>query len=374
MRPVSSVRTALALAGLSLAACAAGDGPAPGAVGTAPAVAPAPTPAREAVAVVSAAPETLPATLDSLFRGLEARIDGVLGVAAVHFESGRRLEWNGDEPFPMASVVKLPIALAVLERVDRGGIGLGDTLRVEPADVRPGRNLLGPGPVRVDRLLELMLEESDNTAADLLMATIGGPAAVRERLAELGVTGVDVSRTEGRMLSDWAGLPPPPAGLEWSPAEFLDHVRTSPPEALEAAEIAWTADPRDAATPAGMADLLAAVHQGAGLTRESLERLIGHMRDSYGEKRIPGLLPPGTPAARKSGTVGSTTNDVGIVTLPDGSHLALAVFVKSAGEPVPAREAAIAEAARALYDLFAPPSAAVPAPEIVPPPTTRSPS
>lgn len=331
-------------AAAALAALACSGGSADGRLEDGPpplrAADPAPPPA------VTAAP------FDTLFRRLESGIGGVLGLAAVHVESGRRIEWNGAETFPMASVVKLPIALAVLWRVDRGEIALGDTLWIQPADVRPGRNLLGPGPATVERLLALMLEESDNTAADVLMARLGGAGAVRARLAALDVTGVDVSRSEGRMLSDWAGLPPPPAGREWSRDEVYAQIDTASSSARRAAAEAWAADPRDSATPAGMADLLLAVHAGAGLSSASHARLIGHMERSYGANRIPGLLPPGTPAARKSGTVGATTNDVGIVTLPDGTHFAVVAFIRSAAAPVPDRERAIAEAARALYDDF----------------------
>jgi beta-lactamase class A len=197
-----------------------------------------------------------------------------------------------------------------------------------------------------------MLRESDNTSADALTAAIGGTEAVRDRLAALGVEGVDVSRTEGRMLSDWAGVPPPPAGRDWSGSEFRRLLDAVGPEARRRAAEAWAADPRDSATPAGMAELLARVHEGAGLSAAGRRLLIGHMERSYGASRIPGLLPPGTRAARKSGTVGATTNDVGIVSLPDGTHMALAVFIKSSGRPLEERERAIAGASRALYDHF----------------------
>ncbi|HUP18702.1 MAG TPA: serine hydrolase [Gemmatimonadota bacterium] len=297
-------------------------------------------------------PPAVPAALDSVLRGLESDAGGVLGVAGIHIESGRRIEWNGSELFPMASVVKLPIALAVLERVDAGRLALSDTIRIAPQEVRPGRSLQGAGPVTVSRLLELMLRESDNTAADALFAVIGGPGPVRDRLAALGVDGIDVSRTEGRMLSDWAGLPPPPVGRDWSGTEFYRLLDGVPPAARRRAAATWAADPRDAATPVGMADLLARVHEGAGLSAAGRRLLIGHMRRSYGDTRIPGLLPANTPAARKSGTVGATTNDVGIVSLPDGTHLALAVFIKSSDRPLAERERAIAGVSRALYDHF----------------------
>ncbi len=72
-----------------------------------------------------------------------------------------------------------------------------------------------------------------------------------------------------------------------------------------------------------------------------------------GETRLRGLLPAGTEIAYKTGTIGGTTNDVGIITLPaNAGHVAIAVFVKSSEKEVSARERAIAEIARAVHDFF----------------------
>jgi beta-lactamase class A len=72
-----------------------------------------------------------------------------------------------------------------------------------------------------------------------------------------------------------------------------------------------------------------------------------------GEARLRGILPEGTEIAHKTGTIGRTTNDVGIITLPDSAgHVAIAVFVKSSEKDVPARERTIAEIARSVHDFF----------------------
>jgi beta-lactamase class A len=65
------------------------------------------------------------------------------------------------------------------------------------------------------------------------------------------------------------------------------------------------------------------------------------------------MLPAGTEVAHKTGSLGGTTNDVGIVTLPEeGGHMAIAIFVKSSSQEVSLRERTIAEIARAAYDFF----------------------
>ena len=70
-------------------------------------------------------------------------------------------------------------------------------------------------------------------------------------------------------------------------------------------------------------------------------------------KQRRGLQPEATPVAHKTGTIGGTTNDVGIITLPGGAgHVAIAVFVKASAKEVPARERAIAEISRAVHDFF----------------------
>ena len=66
-----------------------------------------------------------------------------------------------------------------------------------------------------------------------------------------------------------------------------------------------------------------------------------------------GLLPPGTDVAHKTGSIGGTTNDVGIIYLPDrAGHVVTVVFVKESERPTATRESAIAQISRAVYDFF----------------------
>jgi len=87
---------------------------------------------------------------------------------------------------------------------------------------------------------------------------------------------------------------------------------------------------------------------------ESADLLLDIMRRCQtGQTRLKGILPEGTEVAHKTGSIGGTTNDVGIVTLPDNTgHVAIAVFVKASDKPVAERERAIAEIARTTHDFF----------------------
>lgn len=106
--------------------------------------------------------------------------------------------------------------------------------------------------------------------------------------------------------------------------------------------------------PDAMASLLEKIARGRVLELESTELLIDILsRCKTGEARLRGLLPGGTPVAHKTGTIGGTTNDVGIVTLPDqAGRVVVAAFVKASDKEVPVRERAIAEVARAVHDYF----------------------
>jgi len=310
-----------------------------------------------AQAPTGAAPDPALARLEREIARLARIAGGVVGVAALHMESGRRVSLNGKERFPMASTYKIPIAVQVLTRVDRGELTLDQMITVEAADFSPGSGTLSdlftaPGvALSVRNLLELMLVISDNTATDVLLRVAGGAEAVTARMSELGIEGVRVDRPTKQVIAEWMGIAGPmPESLE----HFRERARAMTPEERRAAARRFDDDPRDTATPEAMVALLEHIYRGRALTRETTELLLDILRRCRtGEARLKGLLPPGTEVAHKTGTIGGTTNDVGILTLPaDAGHVAIAVFVKSSEADVPTRERAIAEIARAVHDFF----------------------
>jgi beta-lactamase class A len=170
----------------------------------------------------------------------------------------------------------------------------------------------------------------------------------------LGITGINVSRPEGQLISNHRGVRELPPESEWT-IPLLDSLSAKiTPAEREAAAAAYANDPRDTSTPDAMADLLVRVHRQDVLEPASMQRLLQIMTATQtGPARLKGLLPAGTIVAHKTGTMGGTTNDAGIVTLPDGAgHLAIAVFVKASTKEVPERERVIAEIARTAYDFF----------------------
>jgi beta-lactamase class A len=285
---------------------------------------------------------------------------GTMGVAAVHLESGRSAWLNADEPFPMASTYKVPIAARLLDMVDNGELSLSDRVDIGIEEYSPGSGVIAkllddPGlSVSIHNLLEIMLLISDNTATDRLLDTVGGGNAVTAHMNSLGVEGIRVDRPTIRLIGDWLGIEdmPSAAGKRWDDYEEL--VDELPEGQREQAARSFETDPRDTSTPRGMATLLEKIWQGDALSKSSGELLIDIMeRCETGTARLKGLLPEGTVVAHKTGTIGRTTNDVGVISLPDeAGHVIVVAFIKNSDLDGPDRERAIAEAARAVHDYF----------------------
>lgn len=250
---------------------------------------------------------------------------GRVGVKATVLETGESVTLNGERQFPMQSVYKFPIAMAVLARVDQGKLKLDQKIRVEASDVLQGSRILDLKSQGMEfslaQLLKYMVSESDNTASDVLLKQVGEPRIVTEYLRGIGVNDIVVANTEKELAQDTA--------LQY----------------------------RNYATPDAAVVLWRAFVEGKGLSKSSQALLLQLMTETTtGPKRIKGLLPEGTVVAHKTGTsstvngVTAATNDVGLVTLPNGRHMAIAVFVSDSGANDAIREEVIAKVAKAAWD------------------------
>lgn len=285
---------------------------------------------------------------------------GVMGVAAIHVESGRAAYLNPDDPFPMASTYKVPIAAELLRRVDDGQLSLSKMIDFRPGDLSPGSGTISrlfddPGlSVSLHNLLELMLLISDNSATDMCLREAGGGASVTKRMKDLGIEGLRVDRPTLGVISDWIGVDDVPSRAELTLDTYQKLVEDVPDAARKASQESFKRDPRDSSTPRAMGSLLQKIWARDALSESSTALLLDIMeRCESGSNRLKGLLPEGTVVAHKTGTIGSTTNDVGIVTLPnDAGHVIVAAFVKDSESPISDRERAIAEVARAAHDYF----------------------
>jgi beta-lactamase class A len=253
---------------------------------------------------------------------------GKVGVAAELLEGGETVSLNSQDHFPMQSVYKLPIGMAVMQQVDAGKIKLDQKVHVTKSDFigraahSPIRDKYPKGTeLTVKELLGWMLLESDGTASDVLMTLAGGPQAVQAYLTELGIKDMIVLDTEKAFSQDYS--------LQY----------------------------RNWATPEAAVTLLRALQERRGLSESSQVLLLKLMAASNtGPRRLKGLLPAGTIVAHKTGTSGTengitaATNDIGIISLPNGRHLAIAVFVSESPADEVTREGVIAKVAKAVWD------------------------
>lgn len=311
-----------------------------------------------ALALALASPATAqPSAIQAEIARIARPAEGIVGVAAWRLDGrGERVLVNPDQPFPMASTFKVAVAGAILRKVDRGELSLDQLIPVDPAMVVESQGLAAtfrhPGvSVSVKNLLELMMTVSDNTATDVLTKLAGGPAAVTGWVRAQGVEGLRVDRDTAGIIRDFFGLGPGPFPQALEAAYKADPKLEERGSALNPA---FDDDPRDTASPRAMANLLERIFGGKALKPASTKLLSEIMeRNTTGKARIPGRLPQGTVVAEKTGTIGGSLNDVGMITLPgDAGKLIVAVFVKQSRKPFEERERAIADISRAIYDYY----------------------
>ena len=248
-------------------------------------------------ALAEAPPRLKP--LEQQLSYLVANNPGNVGIAALDLKTGEMVSLHGDEPFPMASTVKVAVAANYLAQVEYGRRSLDDTIS--------GRSARS--------LMEAMMIHSDNRATDILIRDLGGPDTLQKWLDQHHITGLRIDRTIAGLLAARRDL----------------H------------------DIRDSSTPRAMVDLLQRIDSGKLLKPSSRAYLLGLMaRCATGKNRIRGLLPAGTLVQHKTGTLNNYTSDVGYITLNDGRRLAVAMFVRSGSD----RPGTIARAARAIFDGF----------------------
>jgi beta-lactamase class A len=286
-------------------------------------------------------------------------LPAILGVGLMNLESGQHFTLAGDRRFPMQSVMKLPLAAAVLGEVDAGRLSLAETLLLTEKELSPPWSPIADAwPARsaytVEALLSAALADSDNTAADLLMKRIGGPGVVSAWLQSQNLNDIRVDRYERELQPQVLGMASFRAA--WKGSAAFDAARdTVPPATRHAAALAYLADPRDTATPEAMLTFLRKLDAGELLSLASTRRLLALMSSSpRGGERLKAGLPKTAAFAHKTGSSGadqgltSAYNDVGIFTLRNRRSYAAAAFLSGSSASEPDRAALFAEVGRAM--------------------------
>jgi beta-lactamase class A len=282
-----------------------------------------------------------------------------LGVAVQNLDGGEAWVRNDQDRYPMQSVFKAPLAAAVLAEVDAGRLSLDEVITIGDMDLSPPLSPIGQAWPAVSRytvgdLLRRAVSDSDNTAADVLMRRIGGPGAVNAWLTARGVEEIRIDRYERELQPEINGMPSfRPA---WRTPEAFGAAMQAVPEAQRrAAQAHYIEDPRDTASAVGTLVFLRKLKTGELVSPASTALLLRLMtQTTTGPGRLKAGLPEGATLAHKTGTsatafgVTAVTNDIGIVTLKDGRHYAVAVFLIGSPASLKDREAVIAEVMRTV--------------------------
>nr|MBA2770792.1 serine hydrolase [Sphingomonas sp.] len=193
-------------------------------------------------------------SLENQLTSLLANKSSDVGIAALDLRTGEMVSIKGDEPFPMASTVKIAVAAIYLAQVEHGRRTLDDKIAGQSAR----------------RLMERMIIRSDNYATDLLLKDIGGPRALQEWIEDNRLSNMRIDRTIAQLLRAKRDL--------------------------------W--DIRDSSTPKAMVELLRRIDSGELLQPQSRFYLLDLMRRcATGKNRLKGLLPSGTQIEHKTGTL-----------------------------------------------------------------------
>jgi beta-lactamase class A len=263
--------------------------------------------------------------LRSELNQLIGRFDAQVGVGVKHLESGDTLTINNYFQYPTQSVYKFPLALAILKEVDLGKLTIDQKINITKEDLHsntwsplakeyPNGNV----DLTIEQLLSYTVSKSDNNTCDILFKILGGPKEVEKQMRDWGYFNIAIQTTEVEM-----------------------HIGGD-----SAQQANWC-------QPFELIQMLEDFYLGKLISEKSTKILMLQMIEtSTGEKRIKGLLPKKTITAHKTGSGNKVVNDVGIITLPDGTHLILSVFICNAKEEYEASEELVAKISKATYDFF----------------------
>ncbi len=269
---------------------------------------------------------------------LEQKINAIIkdknatvGISVLGFENGFKYNKNADKKLPMQSVFKFHIAAAVLDYVDKGELSLNQKILLNNANLHentwsPLRDKYPKGNVEVplSEIVEYTVAKSDNNGCDILLKLIGGTKTVQKFINSKGVRGFQIKFNEAEMHEDWN-------------AQYENY-----------------------STAASATEVLKKFYDGKLLSKMSTDYLMKVMLStSTGKNKLIEQLPENTPVARKTGASGKNDagltgaeNEIAIVTLPNGKHYAIAVFVSNSTETNVVNCKMISDISKSVWDYF----------------------
>ena len=259
-----------------------------------------------------------PNALEQAFARIELESGGRLGIAVLDTGSGARAGHRADERFPMCSTFKLLASAAVLKRVDEGKERLDRRIKFETGDIVVNSPItqkhVGGDGMTLAEICEAAMTVSDNTAGNLILASLGGPQAITAFARSLGDAMTRLDRNEPTLNEAVPG------------------------------------DPRDTTTPEAMLKNIQTLVLGDALSAASKDQLTKWLvGNKTGDTRIRAGLPAGWRAGDKTGAgERGSTNDVGVLWTPEGKPIIVAIYLTETAAPTEKRNATLAAVGRAV--------------------------
>ncbi len=236
-------------------------------------------------------------TLEQEFSPLKTQVEKLAaknpnldpGVFVIDLDTNNYLDLKGETAFSAASTIKVPILVAFFQAVDAGKIRLDDLLTLEADFVAEGSGEMQGHPLGTQyTALETatkMIAISDNTATNMLIARLDGPAKLNQRFQSWGLQSTKIN----------------------NPLADLEGTNTTSPKDL--------------------ARIMALVNKGKLISLRSRDRLLSIMRQTRTRTLLPPGLGQGATIAHKTGDIGSLVADVGLIDMPNGKRYLAAVMV-----------------------------------------------
>lgn len=266
-----------------------------------------------------------------------------------------------NDRFSLQSVMKLIVGFAIMDAVDRGKLRLDHAVVVRrdnlSLNVQPLAHLVGKKGYRtsIGDLVRRAIVDSDSAAVDMLIRQLGGTHVVQSALRRKGISGIRVDRDERHLQTEIVGLTWRPEYT--NPDRLKRAIAQVPTQARDVAFLRYRLDPRDTATPIGMARFLQRLANGEILKPATTRFLLDAMRQTRtGRNRMMAGLISGYRLGHKTGTsstwrgVTAATNDVGIVWAPDGRTIAIAVFVADSTQSATENDKVVRQLTRTILD------------------------